>query len=83
MDVKRVGFTEGTAIKIAKTNSRKRKVLAKEENDYNKWCFYHPEISPFMIAPYLPSLFVPIVGIFLPGFAMAALFIAIEKETVE
>jgi photosystem I reaction center subunit VIII len=57
--------------------------LAKEENDYNKWCFYHPEISPFMIAPYLPSLFVPIVGIFLPGFAMAALFIAIEKETVE
>jgi hypothetical protein len=26
---------------------------------------------------------VPIVGIFLPGIAMAALFVYIEKETVE
>jgi photosystem I reaction center subunit VIII len=36
-----------------------------------------------MIAPYFPSIFVPIVGIFLPGIAMAALFIYIEKQSVE
>jgi photosystem I reaction center subunit VIII len=30
-----------------------------------------------------PSLFVPIIGIFLPGIAMAALFIYIEKESVD
>lgn len=36
-----------------------------------------------MIAPYFPSILVPIIGIFLPGIAMAALFIYIEKESVE
>lgn len=36
-----------------------------------------------MIAPYFPSIFVPIVGIFLPGLVMAALFLYIEKESVE
>ena len=36
-----------------------------------------------MIAPYFPSILVPIIGIFLPGVAIAALFIYIEKESVE
>ena len=36
-----------------------------------------------MIAPYFPSILVPIIGIFLPGVVMAALFIYIEKESVE
>jgi len=36
-----------------------------------------------MIAPYFPSILVPIVGIFLPGIVMAASFIYIEKESVE
>jgi len=36
-----------------------------------------------MITPYFPSIFVPIIGIFLPGIAMAVLFIYIEKESVE
>jgi len=36
-----------------------------------------------MIAPYLPAILVPIVGIFLPGVAMILLFIYIEKESVE
>jgi len=36
-----------------------------------------------MIAPYFPSIFVPIVGIFFPALAMAALFVYIEKESVE
>jgi|TARA_E500000178_G_C16827356_1_gene664413 photosystem I reaction center subunit VIII len=36
-----------------------------------------------MIAPYFPAILVPIVGIFLPGIAMATLFIYIEKESVE
>jgi photosystem I reaction center subunit VIII len=36
-----------------------------------------------MIAPYFPAIFVPIIGIFLPGLAMAALFVYIEKESVE
>jgi photosystem I reaction center subunit VIII len=36
-----------------------------------------------MIAPYFPSILVPIIGIFLPGLAMASLFIYIEKESVE
>jgi len=36
-----------------------------------------------MIAPYFPPILVPIVGIFLPGLAMAALFLYIEKESVE
>jgi photosystem I reaction center subunit VIII len=40
-------------------------------------------IKKIMIAPYFPAIFVPIVGIFLPGLAMAALFIYIEKESVE
>ena len=30
-----------------------------------------------------PSILVPIFGIFLPGVAMAILFIYIEKESVE
>jgi photosystem I reaction center subunit VIII len=33
-----------------------------------------------MIAPYLPSIFVPIIGLFLPAIAMIALFIYIEKS---
>ena len=36
-----------------------------------------------MIAPYFQSILVPIIGIFLPGLAMAALFVYIEKESVE
>jgi hypothetical protein len=36
-----------------------------------------------MIAPYFPPILVPIVGLFLPILAMGALFIYIEKETVE
>jgi photosystem I reaction center subunit VIII len=36
-----------------------------------------------MIAPYFPSILVPIIGIFLPGVAMAALFVYMEKESVE
>jgi photosystem I reaction center subunit VIII len=36
-----------------------------------------------MIAPYFPAIIVPIVGIFLPVLAMAALFVYIEKESVE
>jgi len=32
---------------------------------------------------YFPSIFVPILGIFLPLVAMAVLFIVIEKESVE
>ena len=36
-----------------------------------------------MIAPYFPSILVPIIGIFLPGIAMAALFIYISKEIVD
>jgi photosystem I reaction center subunit VIII len=36
-----------------------------------------------MIAPYFPAILVPIIGIFLPAVAMAALFIYIEKESVE
>ena len=36
-----------------------------------------------MIAPYFPSILVPIIGIFLTGLAMAALFVYIEKESVE
>jgi photosystem I reaction center subunit VIII len=36
-----------------------------------------------MIAPYLPAILVPIFGIFLPGIAMAILFVSIEKESVE
>jgi photosystem I reaction center subunit VIII len=36
-----------------------------------------------MIAPYLPSILVPIIGVFLPLVAMALLFISIEKESVE
>jgi photosystem I reaction center subunit VIII len=36
-----------------------------------------------MIAPYFPSILVPIIGLFLPGVAMAALFVYMEKESVE
>jgi photosystem I reaction center subunit VIII len=36
-----------------------------------------------MIAPYFPSVLIPIIGIFLPGIAMAVLFVYIEKESVE
>ena len=36
-----------------------------------------------MIAPYFPAILVPIIGIFLPGIAMATLFVYIEKESVE
>lgn len=36
-----------------------------------------------MIAPYLPAILLPIIGIFLPGLAMAFLFVSIEKEIVE
>jgi photosystem I reaction center subunit VIII len=36
-----------------------------------------------MIAPYLPAILIPIIGIFLPGITMAALFVFIEKESVE
>jgi photosystem I reaction center subunit VIII len=36
-----------------------------------------------MIAPYFPPIFVPIIGLFLPGVAMAVLFVYIEKESVE
>jgi photosystem I reaction center subunit VIII len=36
-----------------------------------------------MIAPYFPSILVPIIGIFLPGIAMVAFFIYIQKESVE
>jgi hypothetical protein len=36
-----------------------------------------------MIAPYFPSILVPIIGIFLPGLLMAGLFVYIEKESVE
>lgn len=42
--------------------------------------FYKKEI---MITSYFPSLFVPLVGIFLPGIAMATLFVYIEKESVD
>ena len=33
-----------------------------------------------MIAPYLPSIFVPIITLFFPAIAMIALFIYIEKD---
>jgi photosystem I reaction center subunit VIII len=36
-----------------------------------------------MIALYFPAIFVPIIGIFLPIIGMAALFVYIEKESVE
>jgi len=36
-----------------------------------------------MIAAYFPSILVPIVGIFLPGIAMALLFVYIEKDSSE
>lgn len=34
----------------------------------------------FMIAPYLPAIFVPIIGLFVPTIAMIAIFIYIEKS---
>ena len=36
-----------------------------------------------MIAPYIPAIILPIIGIFLPTIAMAVLFIYIERESVE
>jgi photosystem I reaction center subunit VIII len=36
-----------------------------------------------MIDSSFPALFVPIVGLFLPGIAMGILFIYIEKENIE
>jgi photosystem I reaction center subunit VIII len=36
-----------------------------------------------MIAPYFPAILIPIIGIFLPAIAMGALFVYIEKETVD
>jgi photosystem I reaction center subunit VIII len=36
-----------------------------------------------MIAPYFPSILVPIIGIFLPGIAMISFFIYSQKESVE
>lgn len=36
-----------------------------------------------MIAPYFPAIFVPIIGLFFPLVATVALFIFIEKESVE
>ncbi len=36
-----------------------------------------------MIAPYFPSILVPIVGLFLPIVAMATIFIYIEKDSIE
>jgi photosystem I reaction center subunit VIII len=36
-----------------------------------------------MIAPYFPAIFVPIVGLFFPAVAIIALFVFIEKESVE
>jgi photosystem I reaction center subunit VIII len=36
-----------------------------------------------MIAPYFPSIFVPIIGIFLPGLAMISFFVYSQKESVE
>ncbi len=33
-----------------------------------------------MIAAYLPSILVPIVGIFLPLIAMASIFVYIEQD---
>jgi photosystem I reaction center subunit VIII len=36
-----------------------------------------------MIAPYFPAILVPIVGIFLPLVTMVALFVYIEKDSVE
>jgi photosystem I reaction center subunit VIII len=36
-----------------------------------------------MIAPYFPAIFVPIIGLFVPALAAVALFVYIEKESVE
>ena len=50
---------------------------------YNTYYKQYNKKIKIMIAPYFPSILVPIIGIFLPGLAMAALFIYIEKESVE
>jgi photosystem I reaction center subunit VIII len=36
-----------------------------------------------MIAPYFPAILIPIIGIFLPLISMGALFVYIEKDSVE
>jgi photosystem I subunit 8 len=35
-----------------------------------------------MTASYLPSLFVPLVGLIFPAIAMASLFVYIEKQEI-
>jgi photosystem I reaction center subunit VIII len=35
-----------------------------------------------MIAPYFPSILVPIVCLFLPILAMASIFVYIEKDNI-
>jgi photosystem I subunit 8 len=39
-------------------------------------------IKKCMTAAYLPSILVPLVGLFFPGISMAFLFIYIEQEKV-
>ena len=46
-------------------------------------CHYSKKQKENMIAPYLPSILVPIVGIFLPLSLMAVLFVVVEKESIE
>ena len=36
-----------------------------------------------MIAPYFPSIFIPIIGLFFPIIAMAAFFVYIEKDSLD
>nr|YP_010152869.1 photosystem I reaction center subunit VIII [Olisthodiscus luteus]QQW50530.1 photosystem I reaction center subunit VIII [Olisthodiscus luteus] len=35
-----------------------------------------------MVASYLPGIFVPLIGLIFPGFAMAALFLYIEQDEI-
>jgi photosystem I subunit 8 len=36
----------------------------------------------YMTAAYLPSILVPLVGLFFPGISMAFLFVYIEQEKI-
>jgi photosystem I reaction center subunit VIII len=36
-----------------------------------------------MIAQYLPSILIPIIGLFLPGIVIIALFLSIERDSIE
>ena len=36
----------------------------------------------FMVASYLPSILVPLVGLVFPAIAMASIFLYIEKEEI-